>query len=320
MENSISPPRILQPGSKAWKRRDLKRRLKKYWGLYVIFLPIAASFIIFSYVPMNGIIMSFQHYTPARGITGSEFVGLKNFKDFVTSFFFGRVVRNTFILNLYGNISSFLAPLILALLLNEVRGRVYKRTVQTVSYIPYFVSVVVVAGIVMILVRPNGVINQIAGLFGAKGTINFLTDPKYWRSILIITGIWTATGYQSIVYLATISTMGTEMYEAAMIDEASRWKQCLRLTLPGLYHVMTIFLIFNISGLLNSGLGMNLLLYNPANYETSDVIATYMYRVGLLGKNWSLGSAVNLMNSAVSMILLAGANAVAKRVGEYSLW
>ena len=287
--------------------------------VYLILSPILLYYVIFNYIPMNGIVMAFQRYSPGLGIWRSPFVGLTHFKNFFGGYFFLPLLRNTFLISFYNLLFGFPAPILLALLFNELRTKSFKKLVQTVTYIPNFISTVVIVGIARILLRPDGVINYIAGWFGA-GTLNFLAVPGYFRTILISIDILQGVGYGTVIYLAAIASLGTEIYEAAMIDGAGRWKQAIHLTLPGLVPTITILLIFRIASLLSVGTEKILLLYNDATLSTADVIGTYVYRKGLVDLNYSFASAVGLLNSVVSMVLLAVSNQVAKFAGDTSLW
>lgn len=288
--------------------------------LWLLVLPCLAYFAIFAYGPMIGIVTAFQKYSPIKGFFASDWVGLKYFNDFFSSPFFPRLLRNTVLLSLYGILWGFPVPLIFALLLNEVRKGPFKRVVQTVSYLPYFISVVVLVGILQMFVNPyDGVFNRIIMSFGGK-PIHFLAEPGWFRTLYIGSGIWQGFGYESIVYLAAISSVDPQMYEAARIDGATRMQMIRRITLPSIAPTAIILLIMNFGRVMNVGFEKVNLLYSPATYETADVIATYVYRRGILDGQYSFGSAVGLFNSVVNLALLLIVNRVSKRVSSISLF
>jgi len=316
----------LPPSSKPMSRRQLiAKDFKKYKSIYLMMLPIVTLIFVFSYIPMNGVVIAFQRYNLSKGIFKSQFVGFDNFRTFMGSFYFGRLMRNTFLISFYGFLFGFPAPILLALLLNEIKNKAYKRTIQTITYLPHFISMVVICGIVRILLKQDGIINYIITQLGGS-KIFFLADPAYYRTIHIASGIWQNVGYNSIIYLGAISSLGSEIYEAALIDGAGRWKQAIRLTIPGLIPTISILFIFNMSGLLNVGAEKILLLYSASIYETADVLSTYIYRVGIAGSSmggggqYGLAAAVGLFNSVISMILLIATNQLARKAGGNSLW
>jgi len=268
---------------------------------------------------MFGIVIAFQRYSPSSGFFGSEWVGLQYFKSFFNDFFFLRLIRNTFLLSLYSFLIGFPAPIILALLLNEIKFNKYKRVVQTVTYMPHFIAMTVIVGILRMMLKQDGVINLIRSYFGLDSII-FLARAEYFRTILIASDVLQGVGYGSIVFLAAIASLGSEIYEAAYIDGAGRFKQCIHLTIPGILPTISYLMIFRLSGMLSYGAGKIILLYNPAVYETGDVIGSYVYRKGILEGAYSSSAAVGLFNSVVALILLVTTNWVARKLGEYSLW
>lgn len=287
--------------------------------VYLIFLPILVYYIIFCYIPMSGVIMAFQRFSPGLGIFGSKFIGFKNFTTFFENAFFSRLLLNTFLLSFYGFIFGFPAPIILALLLNEVRSKVYKKVIQTITYIPHFISLTVIVGILRILLQRDGLANYILGFFGVE-PINFLVLPEWFRTIFVSSDLWVEVGFGTIIYLAAIASLGTEVYEAALIDGAGRWKQMVYITLPGLLPTIAILMIFSLSGILSVGSNKILLLYNPTTYETADVISTYVYRRGIIMADYSFAAAIGLFNSVISMLLVITVNKISKTISEYSLW
>jgi putative aldouronate transport system permease protein len=268
---------------------------------------------------MYGALIAFKDFRPARGVWGSPWVGFKHFQDFFSSYFFGRVLRNTLTLSFLSLIFGFPAPIILALLLNELRIGWYKKIVQTITYIPHFISIVIICGIIVNFVKMDGIISlmvkQISGFDG-----NLLTNPVFFRPIYVISGIWQQVGWSSIIYLATLAGINAEMYEAARIDGAGRWKQTLYITLPSLLPTISILLILRIGDLMNVGYEKVMLLYNAGIYETADVISTFVYRRGILEAQYSFSSAVDLFNSVINCTLVVLANQFSKKMTENSLW
>jgi len=297
----------------------IKKDFRKNKFIYLMALPGIVYFIIFSYLPMGGLIMAFQDYKPKKGILGSPFVGLKNFTDFFSSIFFGRTVRNTLAISFLELVITFPVTIIFALLLNEVKNNKFKRTVQTISYMPYFISMVVVAGIIIDFCSTRGPIAQLVSLFTGQ-TQNLLSVPGYWRPIYIISGLWQGLGFGSIIYLAALSGIDQELYEAAVIDGANRWKQTLYVTIPGISPTIIMMLILKIGSMMSVGYEKTILLYNPQIYETADIISSYVYRKGLQEFNYGYSTAVNLFNSVINFILLLVANKISKKYTENSLF
>jgi putative aldouronate transport system permease protein len=292
-------------------------RKNKY--IYLMLVPVLAYYLIFHYGPMYGAIIAFKDYSPAEGILGSQWVGLKNFSDFLTGFYFWRVFKNTLLISLYQLIFGFPAPIILALLLNEVRITLFKKVVQTVSYMPHFISLVVVCGIIKEFTAREGVINYIIGLLGGNQT-NLLLKPEYFKSIYVISEIWQNVGWNTIIYIAALSAIDTGLYEASKIDGAGRWKQVLHITIPGIKPVVVIMLILQMGYIMGVGTEKILLLYSPLTFDTADVISTYVYRRGILEFSYSFSSAVGLFNSMINFILVISANWISRKVNETSLW
>lgn len=282
-------------------------------------IPVIAYYVIFHYGPMYGAIIAFKDFTPVKGILGSDWVGLKHFEEFFGSYYFLRVLKNTVLISLYTLIFEFPAPIILALLINEVRRRYFKRVVQTITYMPYFISLVVICGIITDFTNADGLINRLFMLFGYDGQA-MLQKPELFRPIYVMSEIWQRIGWESIIYIAALMSIDLEQYEAARIDGASRLKQMFYITLPGLVPVITIMFILRIGNLLNVGFEKIILLYNPITYETADVISTFVYRKGLLEFGWSYSSAVGLFNSVINLALLISANYISRKVNENSLW
>lgn len=303
------------------KLKNTWKKLKKTKYLQLMIIPGIIYFIIFHYIPMYGIIIAFKDYNMKLGILGSRWVGFENFVRFFNHPHFFRLVRNTFLLNLYNLIWSFPAPIILALFLNEVRNLTYKKIVQTVSYLPHFISTVSVVGIIFMLLSPQGgLVNNVLGKLFNIEPIYFVAEPKWFRTIFIVSGIWQNVGWDAIIYIAALTAINYELYEAATIDGASRFKQMLHISIPGILPTISIMLILRIGGMMSSNTDKVLLLQLPITYEVSDVIGTYVYRRGLVMSEYSFSTAVDLFNNVINIILLVIANTVSRKVSENSLW
>ncbi|MEK5059646.1 sugar ABC transporter permease [Paenibacillus sp. FSL H7-0326] len=304
--------------SRSFKSRFIRDfMLNKY--LYLMMLPVVAYYLIFHYTPMYGAVIAFKDYTPIKGILGSDWVGLKHFIDFFDSYYFWRILKNTLLISLYSLLFEFPMPILLALLINEVRQRRFKRVVQTITYMPYFISLVVICGIITDFTNADGLINRLFMWLGYDGQA-MLQKPELFRPIYILSEIWQRIGWESIIYIAALTSIDQEQYEAARIDGANRLKQMFYITLPGLLPTITIMLILRMGNLLNVGFEKIILLYNPVTYETADVISSFVYRKGLLEFGWSYSSAVGLFNSVINLILLVTANYISRRVSNNSLW
>ncbi|MCM8901801.1 ABC transporter permease subunit [Caldicoprobacter algeriensis] len=300
-------------------RAQIKTDIIRNKYIYIMALPVVAYYIIFHYMPMYGAIIAFKEFNPALGIIRSPWVGLKHFKDFFEGVYFWRLIRNTLLISIYSLVWGFPAPIILALLLNEVKNNYFKRTVQTISYLPHFISLVVVCGIIKDFTSTDGVINDIIEFLGGERT-NFLMIPEWFRPIYVGSGIWQEVGWGSIIYLAAITNIDPQLYEAATIDGASRWKQTWHITLPGIVPTIVILLILRLGGLMSVGFEKIILLYNSATMETADVISSYVYRRGLLDFDYSFSAAVGLFNSVINLILITSANKFSRKISETSLW
>lgn len=295
-------------------------RIKKSKMLYLIFLPVVVYYLVFHYAPMFGVAIAFKDYNAFKGFMDSPWVGLDHFKSFFGSMYFGRLISNTFLISLYGLIFGFPAPILLALLLNELRDGWFKKVTQTVSYLPHFVSTVVIVGMFVNFLSPStGLINNIIAQFGGERTY-FLNDPRYFRGLYTAMNIWRGVGWGSIIYLAALTNIDVEQYEACVIDGGGRLRQTWHITLPGIASTVIIMLIFRVGDLLSVGYESIILMYTPAIYETADVISTYVYRRGLVDADYSFATAVGLFNSLIGFLLIVGTNTVAKRVSETSLW
>ena len=294
--------------------------MRRNWGLYLMFLPILIYFIVFHYFPMFGIAMAFKDFSPIRGIFGSEWVGFKHFADFLGSSDFGKIVWNTFNIAYQSLLWNFPAPIILALLFNELKSVTWKRTVQTATYLPHFVSLVVVCGIIKTFVAQDGIITYLLSSVGLVDKVNLLGYKEYYIPIYIFSGMWKEVGYSSIIYIAALAAVDQELYEAAAVDGAGRFRQLFAVTLPGIMPTIVVKFIMATSGLLAVGMEKTILLYNPLTYEVADVISSYVYRRGLLELNYSYSAAVGLFNSIIGYTLVVSANKLSKKVNDMSIW
>ena len=320
LNNKNNAGGVLLPPARLSKGFYIKRDFKTHWFAYLLIIPVMVWYIIFCYVPMWGVLLAFQNFRPFIGFWGSEWVGLQHFRDFIDSIFFWRLIRNTFLLNLWGLVLGFPAPIILALGLNEVRNKYFKKTVQTITYMPYFISLVVAMGMVNILVAHNGAITQLfAPLFDSQGR-SLLSFPQMFRPIFTFSGIWQGVGWGSIIYLASMASISPELYEAAACDGAGKFRKMWHITLPGIRPTIIILFIFAMGGLMASGHEKVMLLINPTTYETGDVIAYYVFRRGLRDAQYSHGAAVGLMSAVINFVLLWFTNAVARKYSESSIW
>lgn len=302
--------------SVALKRGDIKDQI----SLYMIFLPFILWYIIFAYKPMYGLVIAFKDYNLFRGIAGSEWVGLANFKEFLTSPYFYTTLKNTIFLNIYSLVFEFPFAIVLALMLNEVKNRFFKSFVQTVSFLPYFIAIVVTAGITINILSPSsGVINHILEKFGFE-KIYFLSKPEYFRGIFTGMNMWKNTGFNAVIYLAALTAVDESLYEAAKIDGATKFQQLRFITFPSIIPTIVIMLVLKVGSMLNVAFETVLLLYQPATYSTSDVISTYVYRSGMLMQDFGLATAVGLFNAVIGFILVYLANRWSKKITASGLW
>ena len=297
----------------------LGRNIKQHPWLYLMILPALAYFIIFHYLPMYGVVIAFQDYHPIRGIANSSWVGLKHFKAFLTGPFFGRLLRNTLSINIGLLLFGFPLPIVFALMLNEVRSSKLKKVVQTVTYMPHFVSSVVVCGLMVIFCRSDGVLTFILSKVGLPKS-NLLTYKQYFQPLYIAMNIWQELGWDSIIYFAALAGVDGSLYEAAYVDGAGRWRQMWHVTLPSILPTIVILLVMRVGNLLSLGWDRIFLMYNDMVMETADVISTYVYRTGMVQMQYSFAAAVGLMNSLVNVVLLIGANAMSRKLTNSSLW
>jgi len=294
--------------------------LKREWQIYVLLAPTIIWLILFLYKPMYGLQIAFKDYSIFKGITASPWIGLEHFETLFSSDQFLRALRNTFILSFYTLVIGFPVPIMLALMFNEVTNELFKKTSQTIVYLPHFISSVIIAGIVITAFSPSaGIVNTIIKFFGGD-PIYFLTKPEWFRPIFVGTGIWQEAGFQSIVYLAAIAGVSPTLYESAVVDGASRWQMMWKITLPTILPTILIMLIIRIGNLLEVSFEMIILLYQPATYETADVVNTFIYRQGLQGGRYDFAAAAGLFNAVIAFILVMGANSISKRYSRTSLW
>lgn len=301
------------------RKERILNELKMNKYLYIMAVPVILYYLLFCYAPMGGLIIAFKDYDISLGIFKSSFVGLKYFKEFFGGIYFTRIFLNTLIISAYGIIFGFPAPIIFALLMNEIRCSWYKRTVQTVTYLPHFISIVVVCGMIVDFFGKSGIITNVLSFF--TGTrVNYLSEAKYFRSIYISTNIWQNIGWDSIIYLAALAGIDVQLYEAACIDGAGRFRQLINITIPGIMPTVLIMFILCIGQLLSVGYEKIILLYNAGTYETADVISSYVYRVGVVSARYGYSAAVGLFQSVINFALLVTANAISKRTSGTGLF
>ena len=297
----------VQTTSKKNIAQRIKKDLRKNKTYYIMLLPLILFYLIFHYYSMYGAQIAFKDFSVGKGIIGSPWVGLKHFESFFNSIYFTRLLGNTLVINLMDIVFGFPLPIILAILLNEVRCSAYRRTIQTVTYLPHFISTVVLCSMVKEFTTRTGLINVVITMFGGE-PILFLQQPEWYQPMFVASGIWSECGWSSIIYMAALSAIDTEQYEAARIDGANRLQQMWNITLPALLPTIVIMLIIRCGKIMNVGAEKTLLLYNPATYKTADVIASYVYRKGILDADYSFSTAVGLFNSVINFIMLLSVN------------
>lgn len=304
-------------------RQKVTAMLKADWTrnkiIYLMLAPVVIYYLIFHYQPMYGVIIAFKNYLPNKGIIGSSWIGFKHFTDFFKSRYFLRILRNTLILGVYSVGFSFPIPIIFALLLNELTSIRFKKTIQTITYLPHFISLVVVCGMIVDFSSSTGLFNNILAYFGKPPQL-FLMMPKYYRSIYIASGIWQNFGWGSIIYIAAIAGVDQELYEASYIDGAGRIRQTISVTIPGILPTIVIMLILRMGSFMSIGYEKTLLLYNSVTMDVADIISTFVYRKGLLEANYSYSAAVGLFNNIINCTLLISVNKISRKLTENSLW
>jgi putative aldouronate transport system permease protein len=303
-------------------RPKIKRKnvFLKYWDLYLLMVPGILFFIIYKYVPMWGIVIAFQDYSIFTGVLESKWVGFKHFERMFEAEEFYRIFKNTLLISLYKLFWGFPAPIIVALMLNEIRNMMYKRTIQTVIYMPHFLSWVIVGGIMMNLLGPStGIVNSFVEFLGFE-PIYFLADNSWFRSVLVASDLWKSVGWGTILYLAALAGIDPQLYEAATVDGANKWQQTWHITLPSLLPTIVILLILQMGNILEVGFEQVFILLNPLVYNVGDVFETYVYRVGVTQGQFSYTTAVGLFKSVIALILVVAANKFAKKLGQNGLW
>lgn len=326
--DAVSTKKIENPGKNS-QNSTLAKRLRRDWNLnkwkYIMIIPVLIYLILFCYKPMYGLVIAFKDYKITRGIAGSSWADpwFKWFLNFITDPYFPRVIKNTFLISGLTILFGFPTPILLALLINEVRNKAFKRTVQTITYMPYFISTVVMCGIIKVFCMQDGLFAQIAVALGGTAE-NYLANPQYFRTVYVLSDIWQKIGWDSIIYLAALSAIDQEQYEAARVDGANRFQQMLHITLPGLIPTIMILFILRMGNMLNVGYEKILLLYNATTYEVADVISTYTYRLSFPTSGgspmYSKSTAIGLFNTLVNVVFLVVTNAISKRATESSLF
>ncbi|PHP52847.1 ABC transporter permease [Actinomyces ruminis] len=301
-------------------RQGLVAHLKRYWQLWAMVLPATAFVLVFAYVPMYGIQLAFREFDFTAGLTGGKFVGLKYFQQFFESPMFATLMRNTVLISMTTLVLGFIAPIILALLINQLMHSRIKRWVQTITYLPHFISVVVIVGMLQVFLSPSdGLLTRLLASIGISGT-NFLGDTGSFVPVYVLSDIWQHAGWNSIIYLAALAGVNTQLYEAARIDGANRWQLIRHVDIPALVPTMIILLILNMGNVLNTGFEKVFLMQNTLNLPVSEVISTYTYKIGILSSQFSYSTAIGLFNTLINFTFLVLANRIAKRVSDTSLW
>jgi len=312
---SVKP---LTPGQERWK--VIKKTLQRDKFLMLLWLPLLAFYIVFHYAPIPGIIIAFREFKPGRGIYGSGWVGLENIMMFVNSFYCWRLIRNTVILSIYSLVFGFPVPIIFAVVVCEIRQGGLRRVVQTVSYLPHFISTVVLVGMLkQFFCLDTGIVNRIIEMFGGT-QVNFFMDPKCFRPLYVGSGIWQSFGFSSIIYISAILGVDPSLYESAKIDGSSKFKDFWYITLPSILPTIIILFIMQLGKVMSVGFEKVYLMYSPSVYDTADVIATYNYRKGIVDSDYSYSSAVGLFNSLINFALVYGSNVLCRKLTNSSLW
>jgi putative aldouronate transport system permease protein len=302
------------------KKRDWKVYFRDNWFFYLMLLPVIAYFIVFCYVPMYGLIIAWKRFVPTLGILGSQWVGWTNFTSFFNSYYFGRILGNTFFLSFYSIIWTFPLPIIFALMLNEVRNIAFKRITQTISYLPHFISTVIICGFLIEFLHVEGFLTGLMHTVFGLPLKSWLSDPSVFRSIYISSDVWQSLGWSAIIYIAAMAGINTELYDAAEIDGCGMLRKMWNVSLPGILPTIVILLILRMGSLLDVGAEKMLLIYSPATYSVSDIISTFVYRRGIFESNFSYSTAVGLFNSIINLAFLFGTNWMTRRVTGSSLW
>lgn len=307
-----------QPIIKA--KRKTWVQVKRDYELYLFLLPIILVYLVFKYYPMYGVQIAFKDFSPSQGIWGSEWVGFQHFIDFFNAYNFWTILNNTLLLSFLSLLFSFPAPIIIAILLNQMLGKRYKKLIQTVIYAPHFISTVVLVGMLHVFLSPNsGIVNHIITWFGGE-PILFMADEGWFRPLYILSGIWQETGFSTIIYLAALAGVNPELHEAAIMDGASKWKRVWHVDIPGILPTIVILLILALGNIMSIGFEKAFLMQSDLNYATSNIIPTYVYELGIQKAQYSFSTAVGLFNSVINIILIVAVNRIAKKLTETSLW
>ena len=311
-------------GRRSGVREELtkgRKAIRKNYDLYIMMAVVVVYFLIFHYYPMYGVQIAFKDFMPGLGIAGSPWVGFKHLNRFYNSFYFWRLIRNTIGISGYSHIVGIPAPIILAVVFHELRNKRLSVVTQTFSYAPNFMSTVVIAGMILIFLSPdNGLVPAIIEALGFPRPVNIIAEPGAFWHIYVWSGVWQTVGWGSLIYVAAMSGIPNEHYEAAIIDGATQWQRIWRITIPGIMPTIVIISILSVGNIMNVGFEKAFLLQNPMNLETSEVISTYVYKSGILGAQYSFSAMVGLFNNVINFIVLVTVNYLAKRIGETSLW
>lgn len=302
------------------KKFSIKEELRRHYALYLMILPAFIVVTLFCYIPMYGIVMAFQNYDPYLGVWGSEMVAFDNFAYFFSNKAFGEILWNTFSISLYSLVVGFPLPILFALGLNSVNNKAFKKSLQMISYAPYFISVVVIVAMLnSFLDLRTGVFNKILGAFGSPAK-DFMSDAGAFKTIYVLSGLWQTLGWNSIIYIATLSSVDVSLYEAADLDGASKFKKIVYIDLPSIAPTTMVLLILSVGNILSVGFEKTYLMQNDLNMSSSEVISTYVYKMGIISQDYGLGTAVGLFNSLVNFVFLVSVNTIAKKTNGYSLW
>lgn len=302
-----------------WQR--LRLDMSRHWPLYLMVLPAVVVVAVFSYGPMYGVVIAFKNFKPAYGIAGSPWVGMKNFERFFSSYQFKNILFNTLSISLYSMVAGFPAPVILALMMDQIRSKRTQRFIQTVTYMPHFISVIVISGMILTFLNVNtGLYGHIARLLGVSDPVDLLGQKNLFSTVYVVSDIWQHTGWDSIIYMAALSAVDTSLYEAARVDGASEWDKIIHIQIPSIVPTMVILLILRAGSLMSVGFDKVFLLQNGLNLDRSEVISTYVYKVGMINQQYSFSAAANLFNTVVNFFMIMIVNQIARKVGETSLW
>ncbi|MGE7835428.1 ABC transporter permease [Viridibacillus arvi] len=318
-KSEIKKPLKNRPKVKKSARIEWKKSFKKNWELYLLLTPVILYFVVFHYFPLYGLQIAFKDFIATKGITGSPWVGFKHFERFFDSYYFWRLIKNTIGIGVFTLLVSFPVPIILALMLNEVKSLRYKKFVQTVIYAPHFLSTVVVVGMLLLFLKSDGLVNQVIMLFGGN-SIDFITEPGWFKTLFVFSDVWQTMGWSSIIYIAALAAVDPAQHEAAMIDGASKFQRIIHINIPAIMPTIVILFILNAGSVMAVGFEKVFLMQNDLNMSTSDVISTFVYRSGILEAQYSFSAAVGLFNSLINFIMLIMVNQIAKKVSETSLW